>query len=53
MKGLQKANQDIMLLWKENNSDKLLVGSLRIKTRIKIMLETLMFLNKLPKNSEF
>lgn len=53
MKDPQKESQDIMLLWKENNSDKQLVGLSKIKTRTKITLETSMFLNKLPKNSEF
>lgn len=53
MKDLKKDNQDIMLLCKENNSEKLLVVLLKIKTKIKIMLEILRYLKKLLKNLEY
>ena len=53
MKDLKKDNRDIMLLCKENNSEKLLVVLLKIKTKIKIMLEILRYLKKLLKNLEY
>ena len=53
MKDLKKDSQDIMLPCKENNSEKLLVVLLKIKTKIKIMLEILRYLKKLLKNLEY
>lgn len=50
MNDLPRDNPDTMLLWKANNSDKLLVDLLRTKTRTKIELETLKLSKQSPRN---
>ena len=50
MKDLLRDNPDIMLLWKANNSGKLLVDLLRTKIRTKIELKISKLSKQSPRN---